>query len=178
MLTFYFLVFICLLQVWAVACGIFDLHCSMWTLSWIMWLDLVPWPGIETGPLCWEHAVLATEPPGTSRNVDLFFSALLISTFGRWVSLLSSENVSLKIFLRLSNSKWVEYFWGQSDFTYSSFITSWHGTGIEILATRIESSAGKVAFGRWISSCVANEANQFKIMQTSPTHWEHSVMEP
>ena len=28
--------------------------------------DLVPWPGMETGSLHWEHQVLATGPPGWS----------------------------------------------------------------------------------------------------------------
>ena len=36
--------------------GLFN--CSMW--------DLVPWPGINPGPLHWEHVVLATGPPGKS----------------------------------------------------------------------------------------------------------------
>ena len=34
--------------------------CSTW--------DLVPWAGIEPSPLHWEHRVLATGPPGTSKK--------------------------------------------------------------------------------------------------------------
>ena len=33
--------------------------CSMW--------DLIPWPGMEPGPLCWELRILATGPPDKSR---------------------------------------------------------------------------------------------------------------
>lgn len=36
---------------------------SMWTLSCDRW-DLVPWLGIEPGPLYREQGVLATEPSG------------------------------------------------------------------------------------------------------------------
>ena len=49
--------------IFVAACRIF--HCSMQTLSCSMW-DLVPWPGIEPGPLHWECGVLATGPPGKS----------------------------------------------------------------------------------------------------------------
>ena len=47
----------------AAVCRIFSR--SMGTLSCGMW-DLVPWPGIEPGPLPWECRVLTTGPPGTS----------------------------------------------------------------------------------------------------------------
>ena len=47
----------------AAACRIFSY--TMGTLSCGMW-DLVPWPGIEPGPLPWECRVLTTGPPGTS----------------------------------------------------------------------------------------------------------------
>ena len=33
-------------------------RCGMW--------DLVPWPRMNLGPMCWEHGVLATGPPGKS----------------------------------------------------------------------------------------------------------------
>ena len=39
------------------------LGCNMWALSCGM-QDLVPWPGIEPGPLHWEHGVLTAGPPG------------------------------------------------------------------------------------------------------------------
>ena len=35
--------------------------------------DLVPWPGIEPGPLHWEGGVLTTGPPGKSHHDVLFF---------------------------------------------------------------------------------------------------------
>ena len=35
--------------------------CSL--LSWGMW-DLIPWPGIQPGPLHWELRILASGPPG------------------------------------------------------------------------------------------------------------------
>ena len=55
--TFYNKIFIYL--------AVLSLSCSMCTLSYGMW-DLVPWPGIEPGPLQWEGRVLATGPPGKS----------------------------------------------------------------------------------------------------------------
>ena len=57
-----------MLWVLIVAHGIFALCCSVWTLSCSMW-DLVSWSRIESGPLHWEHGVLATALPGKS----LFF---------------------------------------------------------------------------------------------------------
>ena len=49
--------------------------CGMW--------DLVPWPGIEPGPLHWEHGVLTTGPPGKSPYTnDLKLQHPPIS--GRW----------------------------------------------------------------------------------------------
>ena len=57
-----------MLWVLIVAHGIFALCCSVWTLSCSMW-DLVSWSGIESGPLHWEHGVLATALQGKS----LFF---------------------------------------------------------------------------------------------------------
>ena len=57
-----------------VACGIFS--CGMRTLSSSMW-DLVPWPGIEPGPLHWKHGVLATGPPGKS----LFVVFTMVSNY-------------------------------------------------------------------------------------------------
>ena len=47
------------------ACGVFDLGCSVW--------DLVPQPGKEPCPLQWELRVLVTEPP---RKAHLFLSKL------------------------------------------------------------------------------------------------------
>ena len=55
-------------------------------LSWGIWTlscsvrDLVPWPGIEPGPLHWEHGVLPTGPPEKSRGLCLnpHASSLLI----------------------------------------------------------------------------------------------------
>ena len=41
-----------------------------------MW-DLVPWPGIEPGPLHWQHGVLATGPPGKS----LFVVFTMVSNY-------------------------------------------------------------------------------------------------
>ena len=38
--------------------------CGMW--------DLVPWPGIDSGPPTWEHGVLASRPPGKSQIHCLF----------------------------------------------------------------------------------------------------------
>ena len=40
-------------------------------LSWGMW-GLVPWRGIEPGPLHWEQRVLATGPPGKSPKFLIF----------------------------------------------------------------------------------------------------------
>ena len=39
--------------------------CGIQALSWGMW-NLVPWPGIEPGPLHWKQGVLAMGPPGKS----------------------------------------------------------------------------------------------------------------
>ena len=40
-------------------------------LYWGKW-DLVPWLGIEPGPLRWEQGVLATGPPGRSQCIRFF----------------------------------------------------------------------------------------------------------
>ena len=45
------------------ACRIFSFCCGPW--------DLVPWPGLNPGPLPWEHGVLATGPPGKSPHLIL-----------------------------------------------------------------------------------------------------------
>ena len=47
------------------ALGIFDLGCSRQTVSCSV-RDLVPWSGLEPGPLRRECGVLATGPPGKS----------------------------------------------------------------------------------------------------------------
>ena len=59
----YFYLFLWLCWVLVVACKIFS--CGMWTLSCGMW-DLVPWPGIKSTPLHWEHRVSATDHQGSS----------------------------------------------------------------------------------------------------------------
>ena len=48
-LNFYFYLFIWIYQILVAAFGIFDLHCSMTTLSCSI-LDLVPLPGMEPRP--------------------------------------------------------------------------------------------------------------------------------
>ena len=42
-----------------------ELSCCIW--------DLVPWPGMEPGPLHWEPGILATGPPGKPPNVIFLF---------------------------------------------------------------------------------------------------------
>ena len=44
--------------------GVLGLSCRMW--------GLVPWRGIEPGPLHWEQGVLATGPPGKSPKFLIF----------------------------------------------------------------------------------------------------------
>ena len=48
-------------DLWSKAWRLFDLCCGMQILNRSMW-DVVPWPGIEPGPLPWEPRVLATGP--------------------------------------------------------------------------------------------------------------------
>ena len=60
----------------AVACRVFS--CSIW--------DLVPCPGIERGPLCWELRVLASGPAGNAATSYLKKDHLFI--FGYAGSLL------------------------------------------------------------------------------------------
>ena len=61
--SYLFYLFIWLYWVLVVACGTFS--CSMWTLSCGMG-DLVPWPGIKSMPLHWEHRILAIDHQGSS----------------------------------------------------------------------------------------------------------------
>ena len=61
--------FTCLLFIWLcwvffVTHGVFD-SCGRWVPSCGTW-ELVPWSGIEPGPLHWECGVLATGPPEKS----------------------------------------------------------------------------------------------------------------
>ena len=66
------------------ACRIFSFCCGPW--------DLVPWPGLNPGPLPWEHGVLATGPPGKSLLPPSYSKILLISCYFpdpcwfRWIS--------------------------------------------------------------------------------------------
>ena len=48
--SFILFFFLWLHQVLVVAHGIADLHCSMWDLFSCSTRDLIPWPGIESGP--------------------------------------------------------------------------------------------------------------------------------
>ena len=50
-------------SIYFVKCG--DFNCCLQTFSCSMWY-LISWPGIEPGPLAWEHWVLATALPGKS----------------------------------------------------------------------------------------------------------------
>ena len=59
-------------QVLVAAHGIFSF--SRRTLSCHMW-DLVPWPGVEPGPLHWEHGVSALDHQGNPYNS--YFKILL-----------------------------------------------------------------------------------------------------
>ena len=78
--------FICLPWVLVVACGIFhcDLGgfgCGMWALSWGMW-DLVPWSGMEPGPLALgaqslSHWTTRGVPQGRSPSIALGYAPLL-----------------------------------------------------------------------------------------------------
>ena len=58
-----FLIFIWLHQVFVEICKI--LNCRIRVLSCSMW-DLVPWSGVNLGPLHWERRVLDTGPPWKS----------------------------------------------------------------------------------------------------------------
>ena len=60
---FFKYLFIWLCQVLIAAHGIFDLCCKVWSLNCSMW-DLIPWPGMEPGPLHCQHGVLATGSSG------------------------------------------------------------------------------------------------------------------
>ena len=65
----FIILFIWPCQILVVACGIF--RCGMPTLNCSMW-GLVPWPGMEPGPLHWKHGILVTGPPGKSSYLYLF----------------------------------------------------------------------------------------------------------
>ena len=67
-----FYLFILLHQVLVTAQGILDLHCGMWTLGYSMW-DLVPWPGIESGP-----SALGVRSPShwTTKSLGRFFNLI------------------------------------------------------------------------------------------------------
>ena len=58
-----------------------DLSCGMW--------DLVPRPGVDPGPLGWEHRIPATRPPG--KSLTSVVSSLLNYSPGLLV--LESESV-------------------------------------------------------------------------------------
>ena len=66
LLYFIYLFIIFSLAVPGLSCGKQDRCCHLpGSLVVGMW-DLVPWPGIEPGPLHWEHRVLTTGPPRKS----------------------------------------------------------------------------------------------------------------
>ena len=75
------------------SCGMWVLYCSMQTLSCGMW-NLVPWPGIESGPLYWEHEVLATGPQGKSQRAWFLIVEL-------WVYLFMEEKALVEKKLRI-----------------------------------------------------------------------------
>ena len=79
---FFFLMFTYLiyLAVPGFSCGTWDLHCHMRDLfSCGLW-DVVPWPGMEPGPLHWEHGTLTTGPPSLCHPF-FFFLHLVLSLF-------------------------------------------------------------------------------------------------
>ena len=57
--------------------------------SWSMW-DLVPWPGIEPGPLQWKLRVLATGPAGKSPHIVNSSPSLFYQIFALLYSALTS----------------------------------------------------------------------------------------
>ena len=46
-------------------CVVTSHFCLVGCFSCSMW-DRVPWPRMNLGPMCWEHGILATGPPGKS----------------------------------------------------------------------------------------------------------------
>ena len=65
LLFLYIYINIWLHRILVVLCGIFNLPCDMWTLTYWMW-DLVSWSGMESGPLHWGCRLLATGAPRKS----------------------------------------------------------------------------------------------------------------
>ena len=70
-----------------------------------MW-DLIPWPGIEPGPLHWELAVLTTAPPGKSPtfilNQPLEVSIVLLHKFGSMIfSFFMEYLIHIKEYMRM-----------------------------------------------------------------------------
>ena len=57
----YFLHLLAFLNLMFIYVSASGLGCSMW--------DLVPWPGLNPGPLHWKHGVTATGPPGKSHRL-------------------------------------------------------------------------------------------------------------
>lgn len=82
--------------------------CGSWTLSCSR-SDLVSWPGIESGPLHWEHRVLATWPPGSPEH--LLFAKWL---FEELIQVFSTPAPSPpRLFFPLTFSYWfgILFFW-------------------------------------------------------------------
>ena len=82
-------------------CSIWDLSVAACELSCSIW-DLVPWPGIESGPLHWELGVLATGPPGKPLS-HIFVVHSSVDGHLRWFHVLAIINsTAVKIELQVS----------------------------------------------------------------------------
>ena len=84
-LSFFKKIFICIYSfiwlhpVWVAESEVFDLHCIMQGLLAAVWklhcdmMDLVPWQGLNPGPLHWKYGVLTTGPLGKSLTATFLY---------------------------------------------------------------------------------------------------------
>lgn len=119
-LSFYFIFFLKDLFIWlgqviAAACGICGivrLHHSKWTLSCSMW-DLVPQPGIETGPPELGVGSLCHWTTGTVLGFLVYNRCCWKKLNARWwngnVVLYIKKNGSVVTFLERSIKKWLSW---------------------------------------------------------------------